>query len=109
MFGEDQFAFNKHVIPSEVEESRSQTKSGSTGSFDFAQDDCVYAGSFTARTFSACFLRKASRLLRTFSSESARIATARRAAFCAPASPIAKVPTGMPPGICAMDKSESRP
>src|SRR5439155_1404844 len=37
------------------------------------------------------------------------IAAASNAAFFAPASPIASVPTGIPPGICAVDKSESRP
>src|SRR5690348_9549513 len=34
---------------------------------------------------------------------------ASSAAFTAPALPIASVPTGMPPGICAMERSESRP
>src|SRR5258708_22502543 len=39
----------------------------------------------------------------------ARIAAANRAAFLAPAAPMAKVATGTPLGICAMDRRESRP
>src|SRR5438128_5765606 len=31
-----------------------------------------------------------------------------RAAFFAPESPIASVPTGMPPGICAVDKRDRK-
>ncbi len=34
---------------------------------------------------------------------------AKSAAFAAPASPIAKVATGMPRGICTVESSESRP
>ena len=41
--------------------------------------------------------------------EVARIRTAKRPAFFAPASPIASVPTGMPPGICTIESSESSP
>ena len=37
------------------------------------------------------------------------MAAACSAAFFAPASPIAKVATGTPPGIWAMERSESRP
>ena len=40
-------------------------------------------------------------------SDSARIAAARSAAFCAP--PMATVATGRPGGICTVDKSESSP
>lgn len=39
----------------------------------------------------------------------ARMRIASSAAFFAPASPIASVPTGMPPGICTIDSSESSP
>ena len=39
----------------------------------------------------------------------ARIAAARKAALMAPALPMARVPTGMPAGICAIDSKESRP
>src|SRR5262249_35225292 len=39
----------------------------------------------------------------------ARMAAARRAALVAPALPMARVPTGMPPGICTVDSSESMP
>jgi hypothetical protein len=42
-------------------------------------------------------------------SERARIAAASRAAFDAPALPIASAPTGMPAGICTIDSSESSP
>src|SRR5205085_11151007 len=66
-------------------------------------------GSLAERTLSDCFLRNASNFCRIFSSEVARIATARRAAFFAPAVPIASVPTGIPPGICAVERSESSP
>jgi hypothetical protein len=34
---------------------------------------------------------------------------ANSAAFLAPAVPIAKVPTGIPPGICTIDSNESNP
>ena len=37
------------------------------------------------------------------------MATANRAALVAPASPMAKVATGMPAGICTMASRESRP
>ena len=39
----------------------------------------------------------------------ARMATARRAAFVAPGLPMARVPTGMPAGICTVERSESSP
>jgi hypothetical protein len=39
----------------------------------------------------------------------ARIAAANSAALTAPGLPIAKVATGMPPGICTIDKRLSRP
>ena len=41
--------------------------------------------------------------------EAAIIATAASAALAAPASPMAKVATGMPFGICTIDSSESSP
>src|ERR1700724_608162 len=66
-------------------------------------------GSFAERTLSDCFLRNSSSFCRSFLSVVARIATARSAAFLAPASPIARVPTGIPPGICTVDNRESRP
>src|ERR1700674_725702 len=69
----------------------------------------LHFGTRAASTDSVCFFRNFSRFLRIFSSERARIAAASKAAFFAPASPMASVPTGMPPGICAIDKSESRP
>jgi hypothetical protein len=37
------------------------------------------------------------------------MATTNRAAFTAPASPMAKVATGIPRGICTIDNSESSP
>src|SRR5260370_3825730 len=69
----------------------------------------LHFGSLAARTLLDCFLRNASNFRQSFLSAVARMAAARRAAFFAPESPIASVPTGMPPGICAADKSESRP
>ena len=42
-------------------------------------------------------------------SDSARTAAASNAALIAPGLPIASVPTGMPPGICMIDSSESLP
>src|SRR5882724_4456756 len=39
----------------------------------------------------------------------ARMATASNAALVAPAGPMARVPTGMPAGICTMERSESIP
>ena len=39
----------------------------------------------------------------------ARMAAASRAAFTAPARPMASVPTGIPAGICTIDRSESTP
>src|SRR4029077_15086545 len=66
-------------------------------------------GSFAASTASVCLLRNAWRFWRIFLSEIARMAAAKSAAFFAPADPIASVPTGMPPGICAIERSESKP
>src|SRR5207248_1379174 len=68
-----------------------------------------HVGNFAASTLSLCLLRNASNFFRIASSEVAKIAPARRAAFLAPASPIASVPTGIPPGICAVERSESSP
>src|SRR6185312_8516282 len=56
-----------------------------------------------------CLARQALRRLSSLESSSARMAAACRAAFLAPASPMAKVATGTPPGIWAMESSESRP
>src|SRR4030095_4591638 len=69
----------------------------------------LHLASLADRTASDCFLRKASNFFRIASSEVARMAAARSAAFFAPASPMASVPTGIPPGICAVDSSGSRP
>src|SRR5580704_8354905 len=66
-------------------------------------------GSEFARTRPVCAarnLRSASRICEYLFP---RIAAASSAALIAPALPIASVPTGMPPGICAMERSESRP
>jgi hypothetical protein len=68
-----------------------------------------HADRVSRRTRSVCswrnrrsFSRRAGRLL-------ARIAIASSAAFMAPGLPIARVPTGMPPGIWTIDSSESIP
>ena len=66
-------------------------------------------GSGLARTRPVCSvrsLRKASRMPGYFAP---RMAAARSAALTAPDLPMASVPTGTPLGICAMERSESRP
>src|SRR6266566_1028343 len=80
-----------------------------TAIIDRRYNFCFHFGTRAASTASVCFFRKASRFVRIFLSESARIAPARSAAFFAPAEPIASVPTGIPPGICAIERSESSP
>src|SRR3954447_21452446 len=70
---------------------------------------CAAAGSGLASTRSVCAsrnFRSASRISGCFAP---RIAAARSAELIAPALPIASVPTGTPPGICAIDSSESSP
>src|SRR5436309_2326173 len=69
----------------------------------------LHLSNFAASTLSLCFLRNASNFFRISSSEVARMAAASSAAFLAPASPIASVPTGIPPGICTVERSESSP
>jgi hypothetical protein len=54
-------------------------------------------------------VRNVSRRARSASSCCARIEAASSASFFAPASPMASVPTWMPPDICTIDNSESRP
>src|SRR5690606_15979269 len=61
------------------------------------------------KTVSVCVRRNCSSFSRSSLREFARIATARSAAFFAPASPIASVPTGIPAGICTIERSESMP
>ena len=56
-------------------------------------------GSGCSSTLCDCDIRRCNKRSRSFSSASARIAAARRAAFTAPARPIASVPTGIPAGI----------
>src|SRR5204863_2654997 len=66
-------------------------------------------GSGLARTRPVCSVRsfrKASRMAGYFAP---RMAAARSAALTAPDLPMASVPTGTPLGICAMERSESRP
>ena len=53
--------------------------------------------------------RNAASLRARAGSVAAMSATAKRPALAAPASPIAKVATGMPLGICTIDSSESSP
>src|SRR5260370_683787 len=76
--------------------------------FFFAGGGAV-EGSGLARTRPVCSarnLRKASRMARCFAP---RMEAARSAALTAPDLPMASVPTGMPAGSCAMERSESRP
>src|SRR6185503_500006 len=56
-----------------------------------------------------CLARQASSFFFTAASDRPRIAAACSAAFLAPASPIAKVATGTPPGIWAIESRESSP
>ena len=66
-------------------------------------------GSGFASTRSVCSsrnFRSASRIAGCFAP---KIAAASNAELIAPALPIASVPTGMPPGICAIERSESKP
>ena len=61
--------------------------------------DQLTVGSGCSSTLCDCDIRRCNKRSRSFSSASARIAAARRAAFTAPARPIASVPTGIPAGI----------
>src|SRR5947208_15421019 len=72
-------------------------------------DFCFHFGTRWASTASVCFFRNASNFLRASSSETARMLTASSAAFFAPEAPIASVPTGTLPGICAIERSASSP
>src|SRR3954471_12399428 len=56
-----------------------------------------------------CLRRNSSSFLESSLSLRERTAAAKSAAFAAPASPIANVATGMPFGICTVERSESRP
>src|SRR4051812_3452298 len=56
-----------------------------------------------------CLRRKSSSLAASALSSSASSETANNAALAAPASPMAKVATGMPFGICTVESNESRP
>src|SRR5204862_5383489 len=69
----------------------------------------IFAGSGMARTFLVCEERNLRSDSRIFVYLLPRDAAARRAALIAPALPIARVPTGIPPGICAIESSESSP
>ena len=62
-----------------------------------------------ARTLASCAARKSSSLAIIPGSPSASSATANSAALPAPASPMAKVATGTPRGICTMESKESSP
>src|ERR1700737_1451511 len=66
-------------------------------------------GSGLGSTAAVCARRKASRAVRMSTDSLARIAAANSAAFFAPAAPMAKVATGMPLGIWAIDSNESVP
>src|SRR6266404_3366081 len=75
----------------------------------FLTGDESAEGSGWARTRPVCSARNfrtASRMAGCFAP---RMAAARSAALTAPDLPMASAPTGMPLGICAMERSESRP
>src|SRR5438034_3426935 len=63
-------------------------------------------GSSVFLTASACFFLNSSSFEERFRSDKASIAMAYRAAFAAPASPMAKVATVMPFGICPGERRE---
>src|SRR5205814_2000906 len=62
-----------------------------------------------ASTASRCFTLNSLRYLANFSSESARICSARIPALRAPHLPTDTVATGTPGGICTVERSESSP
>src|SRR5205807_7588062 len=66
-------------------------------------------GSPTSSTFFVCSTRNCRSASLTLGYLFASIAAASRAALVAPGLPMASVPTGMPAGICTVDKSESMP
>src|SRR5882762_6722768 len=75
--------------------------------FLFADESAEGSGWASTRPVcSARNLRTASRMAGCFAP---RMAAARSAALTAPDLPMARAPTGMPLGICAMERSESRP
>src|SRR5262249_50158159 len=67
------------------------------------------SGRVIASTVSRCSVRKALSRSRSAGISLASRATAKRPALAAPASPMAKVATGMPLGICTMESRESSP
>src|SRR5579859_350714 len=69
----------------------------------------VALGSGLARTRSVCALRNLRYASRTCGCLAPSMAAASRAALIAPALPMAMAPTGTPPGIWAIERSESRP
>jgi len=75
----------------------------------FAPRNDVFHYSGVSATLFVCFSLNSSNAAAIVSSVVARMAAARRAAFFAPALPIANVPTGMPPGICAIERRLSMP
>src|SRR5436853_559060 len=76
---------------------------------EYSDSHPVAAGSGWSSTACVCVSRNAVSAARTSGCLLPTIAAARRAAFIAPAFPIASVPTGTPAGICTIDSSESIP
>src|SRR5690606_71012 len=68
-----------------------------------------FRGSSAASTSAVCCARNADSAEATPGWSGASIAAANRAALAAPASPMAKVATGTPAGICTIDSNESSP
>ena len=66
-------------------------------------------GSVSWRTRRVCSSRNSRSAVRMAGRWAETMAAASRAALVAPASPMASVPTGTPPGIWTIDSSESRP
>lgn len=70
---------------------------------------CNYFGNLSCKTFRVWDSRKAESFFAKVSSVVAKMAMACKAAFAAPDSPIANVATGIPLGICTIERSESSP
>lgn len=74
-----------------------------------AGENHVISGSFIFFTASDCAARNDCKRRAIFLSFKANSAAANKAALVAPASPMAKVATGTPFGICTIDNKESSP
>ena len=114
-------SFGRRIEKTEVQPQRIAGEGQHVAELSAAEDadgharfPCFFAdeaadGSGCARTRPVCSLRNFRTASRTSRCFAPRMAAARSAALTAPDLPMESVPTGMPPGICAMERSESRP